>query len=709
MDLSNPTPRWKELRNERPDTHEFLGALAGAEFRAGETGVDPSAIDAEGLGEAESEGLVDWQGDENDLISFASDDLRREYLVRHGESLLQSSLEEDPEEFATSFRNVSDQAVQLGEVGKNIPKVLLLVVAADRGERTLGLFSELAERAIEENRESGRSSFWNLYRPLTKVLPHLDVGPEALAQNAAPILKVSSGDLMGGQLYGVVEKMARQSLEQANELYDTLISHPEPPVKSLAANALIGLSSWDFEEAHCRAIQLTDEETPILRRIGIGVLGRIDYHGQDPTLLQETWERLEELAREENEETDSILVRSLGHLLTTCENMLGPDDTEIPDTTRVGKMVVQMAGRAGPEVKHAVAKVLFHQGEDYLHSGWYHRALLRIADVPSSQTQTIRHLDFCSGRYLDSEDPLPERALDFLREFVLRRPDEGESQELLSGMLASLRKGFFEEFRAELTRWLASLDPDLHRSAAGMYQHLNQIQEREEKSGRRFHLSKEVLDDLGEEEVVHVLKRTCGHIAGGGRLLADLVISALNREPPSDDLAGFIEEMLTEHVLYNYPEGGRDALGDYVEGGEPDRLEEVAREALEQSERYYAELRDLTHLKEFRPPSRRKYILRRALREQQASLMEQAREQSDIMSLVSRQPLKYGRAFFFNHGPGEFSEPSGLSSFSHSTEIPRGANIDPVGMEHRRFQWRQAGLPGVESESETQTKDGDAE
>jgi hypothetical protein len=167
--------------------------------------------------------------------------------------------------------------------------------------------------------------------------------------------------------------------------------------------------------------------------------------------------------------------------------------------------------------------------------------------------------------------------------------------------------------------------------------------------------------------------------------------------------------MLTEHVLYNYPEGGRDALGDYVEGGEPDRLEEVAREALEQSERYYAELRDLTHLKEFRPPSRRKYILRRALQDQQVSIMEQAREQSDIMSLFARHPLKYGRAFFSNRGPEGFSEPSRLSSFSHSTEMPREANIDPVGMEYRRFRWRQAGLVDVESESETQTEDGRAE
>lgn len=62
MDLSNPTPRWRELRNERPDTHKFSGALAEAEFRAGKTGVEPSAVDAESLDEAGAEGIVKWIG-----------------------------------------------------------------------------------------------------------------------------------------------------------------------------------------------------------------------------------------------------------------------------------------------------------------------------------------------------------------------------------------------------------------------------------------------------------------------------------------------------------------------------------------------------------------------------------------------------------------------------------------------------------------------
>jgi len=706
MDLSEPIPHWNELRNERPKIHQFLGALAEAELQAGRTGVEPSAVDSEGLDEAEAEDMVDWRGDENGLISFASDELRHEYLVRHAESLLQGGLEEDPEKFALSFRNVSNQAVQLGGVGENIPEVILLLVAAGRAERVLSLFSELAKRAVEEDRESGRSPFWDFYQPLTHVLHRLDIGPKELAQNAAPILKASSGDLMEGQLHGAVEKMARQSEERADELYDTLISHPDPPVKSLAANALEGFSAWDFEKAHRRAIRLTEEETPILKRVGISSLGKVDYQDQDPSFLRETWERLEKLAREPDEETDYVLVRTLGDLLTAFESTTGTEGCEIPSTDRVGGVLAEMAGRANQRVKHAVAQALFLRGEEHLHSDWYQRALLQVADMPSTHAQTIQRLDASARRYLDAENPSPEKALDFLREFVLRRSDGREPEELLSGMIASLRGDFFDEFRAELTHWLASSEPDLHRTAANLYQHFDQIDAGEEESGRRFHLSKEVLDDLGEQEVVHVVQRACGYVAGGGNLLADLVISALYREPSSDELAGFVGYMLTEHVLYNYPEGGRDALEDYAEDTEKALIVEVARKALEESARYYEELQDLSRLKEFRPPSRRRYLLRKALRDQQTKIKEQAWEESDIISLFSYQPLKYGQAFFSDHGPEGFSEPSRLGRFSHSTEMPRGANIDPVGMEYQRFRWRRAGLEGIESELEEQTEDG---
>lgn len=47
MDLSNPTPRWREYREESPPAHSFLSGLAEAGFEAGEPPVPSSTVEDE--------------------------------------------------------------------------------------------------------------------------------------------------------------------------------------------------------------------------------------------------------------------------------------------------------------------------------------------------------------------------------------------------------------------------------------------------------------------------------------------------------------------------------------------------------------------------------------------------------------------------------------------------------------------------------------
>ena len=405
-----------------------------------------------------------------------------------------------------------------------------------------------------------------------------------------------------------------------------------------------------------------------------------------------------------DEETDYVLVRTLGDLLTAFESTTGTEGGEIPSTARVGGVLAEMAGRADQRVKQAVAQVLFLRGEHHLHSDWYQRALLQVADVPSTQAQTIRQLDACVRRYLNSEDPSPERALNFLREFVLQRNDSDDLSDHFVGLISSLREDHAQKLSDELTRWFSSPEPRLHREAANLYHHFSQMQRAEdvEAPAQRFQLSEEVLSELDDKETAHVMKRICGHIAGGGSLLADLIVSVLQQDSLSEELLQLAGELLFGFVLHNYPESGREALERSLDQDDlSEEAEQLIKRALESSEQYFDQLGDLPMLEEFQPPSHRRYLLRRAMLDQQAEIMEQVREQSDVLQLFSRLPLKYGSAFFSERHDGEFSEPAELKSHSHSRELPRDLLIDPVGLEYRRFRWRRAGL-----ESNSSARDG---
>ena len=699
---SEVTPHWQVLRDDKPEVHEFLQELAEAVYVRAEDRVPLSSLDDTGFKTAESEGIVlrvENEKSDEEEVAFAKDDVFHDYLARHGASLLQESWNESGQVFAETFREVMGRLTRITGSGRHTRAALFRILAKGQEAKIILTVRELAERATAETgEERGRHAFWDLYLPFCDALPHLNIEVEELAQSAAPIIEAASGDAVGDRIFSAVEKMARQSKDQAIALYEACVSRPETASVSLAANALVGLSDSDFNDAHERALRLAQDSRPVLRRVGIAALGGMSYDKEHIPQLRKTWMRLESLRENPNEETDYVLVRTYGDLLDAAEHIGAAGTAGIPDTNAIGGAMAELAGRPNASTSHSAVQALLLRAENYTDADWYEETLLKVADTPSSHSGTIRSIDSCVNQYLEGGSPRPERALGFLRAFVQSRPGGGEVRELLRMTLLSLQENFPEELQAELTQWFSSTEPKLHQAAAALYRSYHRAGN---STSSPMQLSKDALDEISEQEVVRVVQRICGYVSGGGELLARLVLSALQRDVASDELVGFVGHILTEYVLYNYPEGGRKFLNGVVEEAEGlEIVKRTAHGAMERSERYYEQLRELPHLKEFDPPSSRIYQLRRAQQQQQSEMMEQVRNQSTLSGLFPRLPLKYGKAFFSERDPGEFTQPSGLSALSHSAEFPRGPHIDPVGLPFRRALWRQVGLKDEDSSDE---------
>jgi len=651
---SEMTPHWQELRDGEPEVHEFLEALAEAIYVRGEDRILLSGLDDTGCDAAETEGLVgrsEADGDQGgERVAFTDEGIRHDYLARHSALLLREPWNEGSEAFAGAFGRVARQITQIAGSGLDTRATLLRILAEGQDAKMVRIIRKLAERATTENEEEGgQHAFWDLYGPFCNALPHLDVQAEEIVQSASPIIEAASGDLMGGRIDSAVGKMARQSKARAIALYEASVSRTESAAVSLAANALVGLSDFDFNGAHGRALRLTEEDRPALRRVGMAALGRMPYGDEHIPQLRRTWTRLEQLRENPNEKTDYVLVQTYGDLLGVAERLDGAKAAGITDPDDIGGALVELAGRSTANTRHSTVQALFSKAGDYTDSDWYEEVLFKVTDTPSAHGETIRTIDYCVNRYFEGDSPSPERALEFLRVFVQRRPDRGEVRELLGMTLRSLQENFFEELQAEMTRWLLSSEPKLHRAAADLYHSYDGADRG--ATQRRPRLNQSVLDQISEQEVVWIVLRACGYIAGGGELLASLALSALRRDSVSDDLAGFVEDILSEYVLYNYPEGGREALERISEEEEvPEVAKRTAREAMERSEQYYERLRELPQLKEFDPPSSRVYQLRRAQQQHQSGMMERARNQSDFMKLFAQLPLKCGKAFFLRAG-----------------------------------------------------------
>jgi hypothetical protein len=567
------------------------------------------------------------------------------------------------DKFLDTFDQILARAASDGF--RNVAADVLRALATEHGKDLIARLGELGRWAQEGGQ--GALRCWAFYQAFCEALPESSFDPEALADALEAADPANDISLKG---------LAQRSWETADLLFGTFIARPDSSVALLAADALAGLAHFDLPEAHLRALNLTRAESRILRRVGIGMLGSFHYPKTAEDLLRLTLERLEALKAKPDPETDDVLTKAYGRLIGRAEAASGA--------------FIEIAERHDQTVQSAVTSILYQRAVSDREQVWYSEALRTLARVPT-RLQKMNILDHCVACGAQSR---PEFATEFLEAFVKGRDygNEGEGAkltDLLKQTFLALRREAFDALEGAITHWFASSDKRLHQAASDLVMH-GHYGSRDSKLAP-LKLSKRILDSLDEQMLSLVLYRILGYVIGG-RPLAALIASALQREPLTPSLGGLVEEALAEHVLYNYPGSGGEYLTAYLESDEiAEAIREILQRALARSEAYLSALGSLPRLNELRPPTHRMARLRLAEQKFHGAIMEEARKRSVLMSLMHHTTLKFG-ASSFTEMEGVFTEPTALGTISHSVELPRGELIDPVGQQLLRLQWRTIGL-----------------
>jgi Asp-tRNA(Asn)/Glu-tRNA(Gln) amidotransferase C subunit len=668
---------WERLKDEDPDTHQVLQKVAAAAFQLKIEPVPLDAVDADTEKIEETDFLeieeVEFEQEEKTCVSFSAGDMRVEYISRHAAEMIVEDWD-DPVAFADSFSNVQHRTTRLGVRAEATKEVLRLLSSA-YGKDVVSKTAEIAE--IDNHQ--GRHPLWEVFPALCNALPKLDVEAVQLAESLGPMLEVVSGDAAGGSIYRAIREIASESQEKAEELFAAFIDREESPVISLASNALLGLSSHDLEEAHERALELTRSDTPVITRIGIDVLGKLDYSG-DEDLMTSSMERLADLKEGTDPEIDYVIARAYGNL--------------VDQTDEAKEALIELSSRPDPRTHRHISKALYSL-DDPFGEAWYQKVLAQLAGAGLDDPTAIENLDVHISQLVEES---PGTVVEVLEEFVLSSTDGSVLTDVFDSSVSKLLETHFAELEKAITQWFASTDSRLHRAAAGLADHHFHATAGEENPV--FALSEDLLGDLDTEEVVGLLRRIVGYVSGS-RNLASLVSSALRRDPCPEELQRFVGELLVGHVLYNYPGEAREHLEHRLESDDVTEVEqEIIQEAFDEIDEYFDQLDELSTLKELRPPSSHLSKIRRARKQQQSKAMEKAREGSVIQSLFQSVPLKYGSGFYQINDEGS-TEPAPLNKISTEFEIPRGELIDPVGQAYKRFLFSKAHSLDQQSEDDS--------
>ncbi|MGF2010739.1 MULTISPECIES: hypothetical protein [unclassified Nostoc] len=416
-------------------------------------------------------------------------------------------------------------------------------------------------------------------------------------------------------------------------------------------------------------------------------------------LLQATLDRFNSFKEKFNVETDLVLLQAYGNLANKSDE--------------AAAILVEFASSQNHVVREQLSNILFQKASEAYSCSWYKEVLLHLVQIPSFSTEMLDSLDYCINYCLKND---PKTALQLV-EFIALSWDYSSGEQaslpkIIDSTFIELHNNHLNALNSTITRWFASHNKQLHLAGSDVIRFFNSIPVHESdddttklvhkktaKNRRSITLNKEVLDTLDDQTVVWVLYRLAGYITDIASLPA-LLLSALNREIYSLNIASLIVEFFSEYVLYNHPHDAGDYLKSRMKDDDVTEAElNVIQEVLNRSEAYFDARQKLPYLKELKPSSQRTYLLQLAKWKQQDLIMKKADQNSVFASISPMVKLKYGHAIA-SERDGDFTEPSHMATFSYEAEFPQGEFINPLGQFSMRFQWQNVGLNNTKNSTE---------
>lgn len=505
-----------------------------------------------------------------------------------------------------------------------------------------------------------REIFWVLHvaEVALKYLPVITV--EELCTLVTVQHPRTEGDLAGGMLFNAIENVLLDRPELAWQLYWHLSSTITKATFNLVTSALLALARHG-ELGSVLDRVTTDAEfgSEMLAQAALWAIGRL-LNSHD-------------LSTDTAAKCIGVLRKGLQHTSA--------------DVKRVAMHAIELGARRHPELgddlldlgktldREALAVVvqhLFMNNEAVLRYDRLPEFLDVITHVPPDLGRCLDDVDWVISR-LWQDDGKSDLLLGFLRAWFLRHGSlkirEDEFIERFDQTIAAIGERP-QVLQRLITEWLVSEEPQLTSACCGLISFLWI------RGVRDLRFSREILDEMDQPAIIHLVRRMLGFVYSVEPLLS-LTFSLLESQDAPARTYPIVLTLLTKDVGRNYVADTLQAIAHRVQGSS-DSLHPLFESAHKELTAYRKALDDLPVLQELQGPLqlRRAIALRKAADMRKS--MDAADEKSVLIKLVKQVPIKAGVGWF-SVRDGKVGETSPFGSFSHSVTLPTRAVGDPVG------------------------------
>jgi hypothetical protein len=672
---------WQRIQHENPQAHRALQIVAEKIFDEGCKSIKINTDDQSTIGVGIELGYLSW---DEDRVVYRDLNILEEYLICYVLNVIDSEWN-NFEKVVEIFSKNERLHYQIG-ISSNLNKKVLLSLVKEYNK---DLFDFIVKASSLRISKESRYDFLLLYESFCEILPELEVEAKSIISILDAICADPENISENYEIGKAIEKIATKEKDIGEALYTLLMSRVNKSYIYQISNILQSIAKTNIVEAHTRALDLTTRPEPKLRRVGIQILGELEYQDPDSnTLLNLTLKRFQELRKLSHPETDWALISAYENLTKYREE--------------AQQAFIDFAKDPNPLIWKNTLSSLWKLSKNNYSMNWYKESIINFVEIQNYSLEELKLLDYCISEYIQDD---PDFVLDLV-EFIAKNwyySNHINGEKLTKGLdstFSCLNNLQNEKLSFRFTQWIASEKLYLHSLAFEIVSYFNSIPilingQLEQDKNPTFILNKRALDNLKDEEIVNILKRIVGYVIDSSYLCA-LILSVLKRENVSQKIIDVIDDLLTNYVLFNYPGEASKYLNKRSQQENINETEKLLiQQSLLKSQKYLENRNKLPKLKEFQPPSQRVYFHNIAKFEQQNEISKRLEEQSIWSQIMPSCLFLYGKSTSTEE-QGEFTEPRPFIELSSSVEIPQGELICPVFQNHQRMQWRCVNLSNIE-------------
>jgi len=513
---------------------------------------------------------------------------------------------------------------------------------------------------------------WDVLFILQDAIPKINNNIDSVIQLFERFYKSMQGDLASGQQYLPVEQLTKEQPIFARQLLDKLLADPAAFSAGYISTIFCSLSGQDKTNIHNELLALTHNESVYIVQAAINALGRLDYKiPKDQKIFEKSLQVLYELSKKNVQDIDIAIVQAYGNL------------AEISEQAQKG--LVAYAKQGNPHVHYQISEELFKNCKQFNQEQWFKDCMMELTRTSCLHKGTINYLDrILYGLIQEAQDW--NYVENFLTEWVIKSDINKNSNEEADSLFASTFSLLLKN-KEKVGNLITNLLNNDDYRAHNLITNLAHALSIHEIIG--VELDKKVLNSLNFDDILFISRKILGYIFWPD-LTCSLIYSILEKEGIDDKVRALVINIFTDLIGRDYPEKTINFLNERIKNSNQKETKcKTCKIIIKNIEEYQNLLKELPRLKELIPPSKQCYKIALEESKKMAETMERAQKKSIFQQVVTKIPLKYGRAWF-SYRQGKYDKPNPLSSFSRSVKIPRSESIESISAAIRRADFQLA-------------------